>query len=145
MTKTAQAAPALEARIDVRPDMVTISELSTLAWAAATVLIREGWAIHPGYLPINLENTGYSQIRLTRAKSTAEASQLAAEVAEKAEAHAAAMHQLAYERSVTEAAKNIVAAEKKAAKDAELAAELAAQRAALAALEAAIKATEGSA
>ncbi|GEM_PF-2115282 len=143
MSKVETAAP--EARVDVRPDMVTISELSPLAWAAATVLIREGWAVHPGFLPMNLESTGYSTIYLTRAKTTAEASQLAAEVAEKAEAHAAAMHQLAYERDVANAAKNLIDAEKKAAKAAELAAQLAEQRAALQALEAAVKATEGAA
>jgi len=141
--KSATVTAAPEARIDVRPDMIELTELSTLAWAAATVLIRQGWTVHPDYLPLQHERTGYSTIYLTRAKTTAEASQLAADVAEKAEAHAAGMHELAYKRDVDNAARNIIAAEKKAAKDAELAAELATQRAALAALEAAIKATEG--
>lgn len=141
MNKTVTAAP--EARIDVRPDMVEITELNTLAWAAATVLIRQGWQVHPDFLPVSHERTGFSTIYLNRAKTTAEASQLAAEVAEKAETHAAAMHQLAYERDVVNAAKNLIDAEKKAAKDAQLAAQLAEQRAALQALEAAVKAAEG--
>lgn len=141
MTKSATAVP--EARIDVRPDLIELTELSTVGWAAATVLIRSGWTVHPDFLPVNHASTGHSTIYLTRAKITAEASQLAADVAEKAEAFAAGMHEVAYKRDVDNAARNIVAAEKKAAKDAELAAELATQRAALAALEAAIKATEG--
>ena len=141
MTKSATAVP--EARIDVRPDLIELTELSTVGWAAATVLIRSGWTVHPDFLPVNHASTGYSTIYLTRAKTTAEASELAAEIADKVEAYASEAHQLAYKRDVDNAARNILAAEKKAAKDAELAAELATQRAALAALEAAIKATEG--
>ena len=139
MTKTTQAAP--EAQIDIRPDTVTITERSELAFSAAVALVRQGWNISHKYPPRYFESTGVATIMLTRSKSAMEVNVLAAEIAEKAEALATEKHRLAFERDVQLAAEKIVQDAQKAAAAAELAAKIESQRQALAALEAAAAAT----
>jgi len=130
-----------EAAVDVRADTVTITERSELAFSAAVALVRQGWQISHKYPPRYFDSTGVATIMLTRAKPELEVNVLAAEIAEKAEALAAAKHRLAFDRDVQLAAEKIVADAQKAAAAAELAAKIAAQREALQALEAAAKAT----
>lgn len=141
MTKTTTQAAPVEAQIDIRPDTVTITEKSELAFSAAVALVRQGWNISHRYPPVYFESTGVATIMLTRSKSAMEVNVLAAEIAEKAEALAAEKHRLAFDRDVQLAAEKIVQDAQKAAAAAELAAKIATQKAALAALEAAAQAT----
>lgn len=143
MTKATQPqpAPAPEPTVDVRPDAVTITERSELAFSAAVALVRQGWNISHKYPPRYFESTGVATIMLTRSKPELEVNVLAAEIAEKAEALAAEQHMLAYNRDVQVAAEGIVQKAQKAAAAAELAAKIATQKAALQALEAAASAT----
>lgn len=138
MAKTTQV--PTEGMIDVRPDTVTITERSHIAYPAAVALIRQGWNINTDYPPISFESTGFATIILVRAKPDTTFNALAVEIADRAEAVAAEQHIIAYERDVQAKATYIVEQAKKAEKAALLAAEIEAQRQALQALELAAKA-----
>lgn len=139
MTKITKA-PAVEptnALVDVRPDMITITDYGFKAWPAACALIRMGWTIHEDTPPLAFLNTGMASIYLVRGKLDPELAAHATDIAMQAEELAATHHAAAYLRDVQRAA--IVAADtaQKAQAQALLDAEIAAQTAALDALKAA--------
>lgn len=138
MTKITKESP--EAAVDVRPNLLTITERKGIAFPAVSALIRHGWEISEDYPPVYFEHTGIATIMLTRAKPSMEVNVLATQIAESAEALAAEKHLRAYERDVSLAAEKIVQDAQKAAAAAELAAKIESQRQTLAALEAAAKA-----
>ena len=132
---TKQTAP--EAQVDVRANLITITDHNHKAWPAALHLIRQGWQINLDYLPVEFKSTGHSTITLTRAKPDTEFSQLAVEIAAQAEQLASEKHMIAYERDVRLAAEKIVQDAQKAATASEMAAKVAEAEAALKALKAA--------
>ena len=139
MTKTVKAAPAepTEAMVDIRPDMITITDYGFKAWPAACALIRMGWTIHEDSPPLAFLNTGMASIYLVRGKLDPAMAEHATEIAMQAEELATMHHATAYLRDVQRAA--IVAADtaQKAQAQALLDAEIAVQTAALDALKAA--------
>jgi hypothetical protein len=129
--KPAKAAAAQA--IQPRPDTIIITEMTHIAFGVAAHLIRCGYIISPYTMPEVFQATGYSTLTLIRGNVDAHAVSLA----EAAEAHAIALQQVEFERQVAEAARQMVEAQQREAKQAAIAAEIAVQRASLQKLEAA--------
>lgn len=114
-----------------RPDTIIISDYTHVCFAVAAQLIRCGYIVSANTMPEVYQSTGQSTLTLVRGNPDAHAVALA----EAAENHAVALQQVAFEREVEAAAKQMVEAQQREAKQAAIAAEIAAQRAALQKLE----------
>jgi hypothetical protein len=135
-TKPAAKAAAAPQASQPRPDTIVISEMTHVAFAVAAQLIRVGYIHSPFTMPEVFQSTGQATLTMIRGNVDAHAVSLA----EAAEAHAVALQQVAFEREVEAAAKQMVEAQQREAKQAAIAAEIAAQRASLQKLEQAAQA-----
>lgn len=125
------AAPVVAAPA-TQPAVITITECTPIAFAAAASLIRSGWIVSPDFAPEVFASTGHSTITMVRGNPDANAVAIAAA----AEAHAVACHQRDFDKEVAAAATRIVAEAEKAKRQSEIAAVIAAQKAQIAQLTA---------
>lgn len=122
MSKAAIVVPAVEQQAAaIRPEMITISERTELAFAAATVLCRQGWQFFDQIVPDVFPAIGQTTLVLVKGNPNARAT----EIAEAAESYATVRAQADYDKAVASAAALLLEDVKRAERQAALQAEIA--------------------
>ncbi len=99
-TKKTAVPAAIEQPAAIRPEMITISERTELAFAAATVLCRQGWQFFDQIVPDVFPAIGQTTLVLVKGNPSARAM----EIAEAAESYATLRAQADYDKAVAVAA-----------------------------------------